>query len=66
MAIGILYHKNASLLRFLARKTQTIVLPKNTSRDTTQLKMVNVDFYGPFLVKSLVDSFYFMTFIDDF
>jgi hypothetical protein len=54
------------LLRFLARKTQTIVLPNNTSRDTTQLELVNVDLCKPFLVKSLADPFNFMTFIDDF
>jgi hypothetical protein len=53
-------------LRFLARKTQRLVLPKNTSKDTTQLELVNANFYRPFLVKSLADSFYFMTFIDDF
>ncbi len=47
-------------------KTQKIVLPKNTSRDTTQLESVNADFCRPFFVKSLVDFFNFMTFIDDF
>jgi hypothetical protein len=66
MAIGISYLPyNASLMRFIARKTQTIVLPKNTLRDTTQLESVNVDLCEPFLVKSFLDSFYFMTFIDD-
>lgn len=51
---------------FLTRKTQIVVLPKNTSRDTIQLELVNVDLCGPFLIKSFVDSFYFMTFINDF
>jgi hypothetical protein len=53
-------------MRFLTRKTQTIALPKNTSRDIIQLELVNVDLCGPFLIKSLVDSFYFMTFINYF
>jgi hypothetical protein len=47
-------------------KTQKNVLPKNTSRYTTQLELVNVDFCRPFFVKSLVDFFNLMTFIDDF
>jgi hypothetical protein len=41
------------------------VLPKNTSRDTMQLELVNVDFCKPFLFKSLANYFNFMTFIDD-
>jgi hypothetical protein len=42
------------------------VLLKNTSRDTIQLELVNVDLCKPFLVKSLLDFFNFMTFIDEF